>query len=431
MTSLLVSTLLVLAAGGPAAPAADLAPEVKALVVRLEARELGVRDAAERKLLELGTDVLPLLPAINERTPAEVAIRVTRVQQKLLRVQALAAMKPALVTLQRAEMPLSEALQELTRQTGNPIVDHREAFGEQRTESTIKADFVDTPFWRALDSVLDQADLTLYGFAGQRGAYVVGRPPGAAPRAAKACYAGVFRLEPLRFEAVRDLRNDASRSLKFFMEVTWEPRLQPFALLLPLRQVRATLDTGEILSVANADAEPEAISFAGVSSVELPFSFTLPDCNAKSIATLKGSISALVPGPFEDFRFLGLRPAARNAPSRRVELRKAGTTVTLDHVRKNNAAWEVALRLKFEAPAAALESHRSWVLDNEAFFERPDKSRIAPGGMEQTLQNKDEIGINYYFSLTEDPQKLTFVYRTPIMVLELPVAYEFRDLRLP
>jgi len=151
----------------------------------------------------------------------------------------------------------------------------------------------------------------------------------------------------------------------------------------------------------------------------------------KTITRLGGKIVVLMPGPFEDFRFRELPLADKRGRASRVEQRKAGALVIVDHVRKNNEVWEVAVRLKFEGPSAALESHRSWILENQAFFEQADGTRIEPGGMEQTLQNKEETGINYFFDLKDGPKNLTFVYRTPIMVLELPVAYEFRDLPLP
>lgn len=412
------------------AASAELAAQITALVRQLDDRQLSVRDEAERKLLALGSDALPLLPEITERTPAEVATRVARIQQKLLRSRALTAAEPTLVTLKAENLSLDEAIKELEKQTGNRIVDHREAFGEASGEVKLKADFDKTPYWRAFDVLLDQGNLTLYGFAGQRGAYIVNRPANVAPRAAKAHYAGPFRFEPLRFEAVRDLRSESTGSLKLFMEVSWEPRLQPFAIVQSLSQLSATDSDGKSLAVA-ADAEPEASVREGVSAAELEIPLALPDRAVKTIALLKGKIVALVPGPAEDFRFVGLPIAAKNAPARRVEQRKAATTVFVDHVRRNNEAWEVAVRVKFESPGAALESHRSWIFDNEAFFEGADKQRIAPGGIEQTLQSADEFGVNYYFDLKDDPQKLSFVYRTPIVVLEIPLDYEFRDLRLP
>ena len=61
-------------------------------------------------------------------------MRVTRVQQKLLKAQADAAAEPTLVTLKAKDTPLSEVLAEIAKQTGNPIHDHRETFGEEQDD---------------------------------------------------------------------------------------------------------------------------------------------------------------------------------------------------------------------------------------------------------------------------------------------------------
>ena len=95
---------------------------------------------------------------------------------------------------------------------------------------------------------------------------------------------------------------------------------------------------------------------------------------------------ALVPGPAEDFRFSKPPVAERERAGKRVEQRKAGATVTLDRVRKNNAAWEISLRVKFDSPSTALESHRGWILDNDAYFVDATGRRILPGGFEQSRQ---------------------------------------------
>lgn len=431
MISLLLWTGLLLAPADEPAASRELADDVARLVRQLDASELSQRDDAERKLLELGPAVLPLLPVIGERTPAEVALRVTRVQQKVLQAQANAAAEPTTVTLKGTDLPISEVLAAVAKQTGNPITDHREAFGQEKSDPKVSVDFEKTQFWKALDLVLDKTDLTLYGFTGQRGAFVINRPGDDSPRTARAVYAGLFRLEPARFEAVRDLRSDKMQSLKFYMEATWEPRLQPFAILQPLGQVSAVGDDGDAIAVAGADAEPEATIREGISAAELEIPLSLPKRSTEKIRSLKGKLLALVPGPVEDFRFRTPNVAAKNAPPKRVEQRKAGATVTIDQVRRNNEVWEVSLRVKFDDPSTALESHRSWILDNEAYFVDAAGTRAEPGGYEQTRQAKDEVGINYFFDLKEHPSKLDFVYRTPITILELSVDYEFRDLRLP
>jgi hypothetical protein len=426
-----VYTGLLLAAAGDNPNSAELAAQVTALVAQLDARELSVRDDAERKLLELGAGVLPYLPGVNDETPAEIALRVARVQQKLLSAQAAAAAEPTRVTLKGTALPISQVFAEFARQTGNPITDHREAFGEEKTEKHVSLDLENVPFWKALDLALDQADLTLYPFAGQRGAFVVNKSPGAEPRAKRAVYASIFRLEPIRFEAVRDLRNDEASSLRLYLEATWEPRLQPFAILQPLGEVSAVGDSGQAIDVTSQQAMPEATIRSGMSSAELEIPLALPPRGVEKIRTLKGKLLAMVPGPAEDFRFHAPPVAERNAPPKRLEQRKAGATVTLDRVRKNNAAWEVSLRVKFDTPSTALESHRGWILDNDVYFVDAAGRRTMPGGFEQSRQAKDEVGISYFFDLEDGPGKLDLVYRTPVTILEMTVDYELHDLPLP
>jgi hypothetical protein len=418
-----------LAADAPAE--APLTDQVAALVRQLDERELAVRDEAEKKLFELGPAVLPLLPAVGEQTPAEVALRVTRVQQKLLEVQADASSRPTTVTLKGTDLPIAEVFAELSKQTGNEIKDHRKAFGQEETEVGVSVDFDKTPFWTAFDQVLDDASMTLYGFTGRRGAYAIGRPPNGAPRVGRASYSGIFRLEPVRFEAIRDLRNENVQSLKLFLEATWESRLQPLAILQRLGELNAVGDTGEKIALASANSEPEAMIRPGMSTTELEIPLALPNRGIKKIATLKGRMLALVPGPAQDFRFSTLPVAVRNARPKAVSQRKAGATVTIDQVRKNNAVWEVRLRVKFDSPSTALESYRTWILDNEAYFVDAEQRRFEPGSFEQSRQSKDEAGVNYYFDLENGPDKLEFVYRTPITILEMPVDFEFHGLPLP
>jgi hypothetical protein len=382
-------------------------------------------------LLALGAGALPLLPEIGNDTPAEIALRVKRVQQKLLEAQASAAAEPSLVTLQGAGMPLVDVLAAISEQTGNRVVDYRNALGEAAAQVALDVDFDKTPFWKALDTVLDQGGLSLYAYSGERGALVINRPPGAGPRASGASYAAIFRTEPLRFEAARDLRNDDMKSLRLYLEATWEPRLQPVAILQPLDEIRAVGDSGEVLAVTRQGAMPEAIIRTGMSNVELEIPLALPDRGTKKLQSLKGKYLALVPGPAQDFRFPSPPVSERDAPAKRLEQRKAGATVTIDRVRQNNDIWEVSLRVKFDSPSTALESHRGWILDNEAYFVDADGRRTEPGGFEQSRQANDEVGIRYFYDLEQSPDTLEFVYRTPITILEMTVEYEFHDLPLP
>src|SRR5690349_8073578 len=73
----LVAALTLTQADAKPADAEELAAKVKQLVGKqgLGSEELAKREAAEKALVELGPSVLPLLPTVTPRTPAEDKIR--------------------------------------------------------------------------------------------------------------------------------------------------------------------------------------------------------------------------------------------------------------------------------------------------------------------------------------------------------------------
>lgn len=413
-----------------AAETEDLASQVRRQLRGLNAAELTQRESAEQALIGLGPAALPLLPAVNDRTPAEVADRLARVRQTLLQRQAEAGAKAALVTLDVKDAPLAEVLADLSKQSANPIVDYREEFGEEATPIKITLHCNKMPFWQALDQVLDQANLGVYNYGPQRGIYIVNRPAGHLPRHDRVSYDGPFRIAPSRFEAVADLQNPRSRSLKLFVDVSWEPRLRPINIVQPLTQVEAT-GGGATLAVDGAEGEPEVTVGRDSTTVELQIPLELPPRKIEQVAQLKGRLTVLVPGPTEEFRFSTLPVVKNGIEPKRVEQRKAAATVIVDHVRKNNELWELEMRVKFTNPAQALESHRSWIYDNEAYLEDAKGNRVTPGGYEPTRQAKDEIGLKYVFDVPDGLAGQTFVYKTPLAILEIPVTYELHDLPLP
>ncbi len=424
----LVAMFLIAAA--PSARAADVAAETKKLVRSLNARDLAEREAAEKGLVELGPEVLPLLPPVNDRTPAEVSERLRRVRQSLMLRQVEASTRASVVSLHAVDMPLAEVLATISKQSGNSVVDRREDFGDAPAATNITLEFDHRPFWQALDQILDATNLSVYNYGSARSIHVIHRAPGQSPRSQFVSYSGPFRIAPTRLEAEVDLQRRDSRSLKLFLEVAWEPRLRPITLVQPLATIRATSSEGEI-AVDNEGAEPETSVTGDHTSVELQIPLVLPPRSVGKIDTLKGHIKALVSGPAEEFRFTELPLAKGGGEPKRVEQRKAAVTVSLDRIRKNNEAWEVDVRAKFDEPGDSLESHRGWIFDNDAYFESADGARIAPASYEQTRESRDEVGIKYLFDATDSLAGLAFVYRTPLAILELPVDYEFHDLPLP
>jgi len=448
--------LVSLLAGGTDRPDGEqLQAEVRRLVRQLDAPQLERREAAEAALLALGPAVLDLLPAETERAPAEVSQRLARVRQKLQRLAADAAADASTITLRAESMPLSVVLAAFERQSGNPIVDYRRRFGQPATDPELKIDFQRTPFWPALDRVMDQAGLRLYPFADRRAIGVVSRTGGKQiARFGRACYSGPFRFEAASIVARRDLLAENGRSLTVTVEAAWEPRLRAIILVQRMADVGARDQLGRPLPVADPQAQLEASPSGATSAVKLNLALAPPSEEVRRIASLKGKLIATVPGRVETFRFGELSNA------KQVKQRIAGVTVTLEQVRKSthkaatvgrapNAAtvgrapnsnripdpatetWEVRIHARFDDAGDALESHRTWIFDNEAFLEGPDGKPVASDGYETIAQGENEVGVAFLFTAEGPIDRYSFVYKTPGSIITRGYKYELKDIPLP
>ncbi|MCX7427312.1 MAG: hypothetical protein NTW96_16995 [Planctomycetia bacterium] len=401
---------------------------VRRLVRQLDAPQLAQRDAAEQELIKLGQDVLDLLPTTTSGTSAEVQQRLARVRHKFEQMAAESAAEPSRVTLRGDPIKLSKCLEEISRQTGNRIVDFREKFNQEKTDPDVKVNFEKTPFWKALDDVLGQAKLTVYPFGAERAVCVVGRPETTAPTAPTdrdSFDSGPFRFTALDLVARRGLRDPSENALRLRMQVAWEPRLAPITLKQAAAKLKAVDEQGRSLAVEGAAAELEVPVDPSAVAVELTLPLALPPREVKRIERLDGTLEALLPGREETFRFDKLTDA------KDVEKRVAGVTVTLERVRKNNEVWEVWVRVQFDQASGALESHRGWVFNNPAYLEGPDGKRIDNDGFETTRRTENEIGLAYLFDLEKPPTDLTFVYKTPSTIISTSFDYQFKAIELP
>jgi len=406
-------------------PGDELRLEVRRLVRQLDDAQRATREAAERRLIELGPAALDLLPGPGRDTSAEVKVRLERVRKTLEAAVAEAAAQPARVTLQ-GDLALSAALAELQRQTGNRIVDFRQRFGQQASDPQLSLAFEKTAFWPAFDSLLDQAGLTVYNFSGELGALaVVARDEHERNRAETGVYQGLFRFEVLRVQAVRDLRNPANHALRLALELAWEPRVSPILLQIPLAQLRATDESGQPIPVGTPRASLEVPVENSLPAAEVQLPLVLPERRVARIDTLQGLVSAILPGRVETFEFSDL-PGAKN-----VEQTRAGVTVVVEQVRKNGDVDEVRLTVRFDEAANALESHRNWIYNNEAYFLAPDGQRYEHAGLQAFRQAANEVGVAYLSDREGGLAGCKFVYKTPALLIQVPVAFEIKQIPLP
>ncbi len=426
-----------LAAEEGAAPAKtdqELTLEIGRLVEELNGDRAEDRDAAESDLLELAgtttaaTDTfLALLPEDNDQMPLAVRERLSRIRQQVEDRVAKAAVEATTVTLSAKEMPLKEVFAAIEKQTGNRMIDNRDQNADDPNASPndITIELKGEPFWPALDQILDQANLGIYSYGGEDALSIVSRAGDDRSRHTAGNYTGPFRIEVLEVQAQRNLRQPQRQSLKLQLEVAWEPRLRPIALSQPVADVTATTDTGQELSVSQPEAVLDVEVPTGTQAAEIVLPFSLPSREAKRITTLRGTLRALVPGRQVQFRFDDLANAAGKTD------RRGGVEVTLDDVRKNNAIWEVHMRLALDEDNEALQSHRGWAFQNVSYLIGKDGEHIDNAGFETTRQTRNEVGVAYLFDLPDGIDGLSWVYETPAAIVELPVEYELKDIELP
>ncbi|MGO9110120.1 MAG: hypothetical protein ACLP9L_12880 [Thermoguttaceae bacterium] len=409
-------------AGEPANDAA-LKTEVLKLVHKLDADTEKERTEAKKGLIQLGPAVLDLLPSPESQPNDEIANSIRRVRQQLQETLAARSLEASTVTL-HGRLRTSKVLAEIQKQTGNTIADLPRAAGAAIADPEIVVNFDKTPFWTALDSALDQAQLSIYPYGQPHALKIVPRGPNDLPRTGRAAIQGPMRIEPVTVLAKRELRSSSPPALQVSLEVAWEPRLQPIAIKQRMAGLKILDSSGGSVATDDPQAEKEASPGSGSSAVEMDIALAVPAQPLKEISSLTGSVQAMLLGKVEEFRFVDLLKGKQ-------EKRIVAATVTLDEVRKNGDSWEIFVRLRFDSAGDALESHRNWVVQNEAHLEDADGKPIQPDSMETTLRTKNEVGVGYVFAMPDLPKNLAFVYKTPGMVVTKDFRYELKGIKMP
>jgi type II secretory pathway component GspD/PulD (secretin) len=408
----------------------QLVRQISRLISDLNADRAADRDSAEKKLLELaGTTTgqsdrfLLSLPKDTQQMPLAVRDRLARIRQQVEDRVAKAATGATYVTFSAKNMPLAEVISAIENQTGNPLIDKRER--PDAKDNGITIELKNEPFWPALDQILDQAKLGIYSYGGKDALSIVSRDPSDGPRRGRAFYTGPFRFEVTEVQSHRSLRQPTQTSLKLQLEIGWESRLRPIAISQPAANLQATSDAGTSLAVSQPKAILDVEVPNGTQAAEITLPFELPPRNVKRITMLRGKLHALVPGRQARFRFDELAKAAGKSQ------RLAGVQVTVDDVRKNNEIWEIHMRLALDEDNGALQSHRAWAFQNLSYLVDKEGKRVDNAGLETTRQTKNEVGVAYLFDLPGGLNGLTWVYETPAAIIDLPVAYEIKDIELP
>jgi len=388
-------------------------------VDELDSPILRVRKEAERSLLAAGPDALEYLPREDAVVSIEKSERLGRVRKALDadRAKADVDTKSTRIKLDKVTN-LGDALAAISLASGIQF--------EHDADQSIPVNPVSAPlaFWHAVDIVLDQANLDVNFYGGDSETLRLDPRSEKRPsRVDSAAYVGVYRLEPTSVASRRNLRQSELNRLNVVVEVSWEPRLTPIGLTIPVAQISGKLDDGAILKPQESSRTIPVTTNAAIAFSEVYFPLQLPAGQPSRISSLTGIINALLPGPKKSFEISLAEPNGKQNID--------AMTVQLESVRVDGPLHEIRVAVELDKAGRALESHRSWIFENEAYVRLKDGTKAEHLGFEVYRQTESGVGVAYRFDLGDDADESTFVYRSATSIVPNEVPFVIQDIPLP
>lgn len=437
LTGLCATTLMIAVGGRPAGAQtgadAALKDRVSQLIERLDAEKVEARDTAMTSLIKLGPKIIPLLPESGSIKSTERKDRLEKIRAALKEKQNELNTGASKVTLIGKGVRLSEALQQLQKQTGNALTDLREQLGADVTNPALDLDIRDKTFFEALDEIARKAEVS-FTFATGDGS--IGIMAGTAMNQQTATpappkpkpllvYSGPFRIELQQVSLSRDFQTGTALA-NVRLEAAWEPRLRPMLLKLNAEEMKITDDHKKPVKPQVAAQSDEVVIRPENPAAEINLNLEAPERDAKKLASFFIKSEVTIPAGIKTFKFPSLA-------QKDVTVKQGDVSLTLEDTEIDEQVWKVNVTLVYPGEGPAFESYRQGLFNNRIWLQRADGSRFEHnGGFNSTGSDGGKLGFEYLF--VDVPGKLTdyqLIYETPSKVITIPLEFEFKDITLP
>jgi hypothetical protein len=250
-------------------------------------------------------------------------------------------------------------------------------------------------------------------------------------------YDGLFRVTLKRVVAARDLDTDKGACTLTF-EVAWVPNLLPLFLETQPQGLRMLDDRGKPVAVpAGGSSLGEAEG-----KTSLTFDVTLPALprSAQRIGLVEGKLSAVAPSKMLTFRFDNLARLAKAAPGSAARRQtQEATRCRIEKITVARDRWSVRVAVEMPEGSKPLESFQatSWLANNAMWLASADGKRRLPSGsyvVESCSARRAVLTYNFLDSAKRKrgrPEDWNVVYRTPALIVDIPIAFRFQDIPLP
>ncbi|MGH7169481.1 MAG: hypothetical protein ACRELG_04295 [Gemmataceae bacterium] len=336
------------------------------------------------------------------------------------------------VTLQADRIRVSEALAELTKQTGIRVEDVRGV-----PDEAIQLRLKQATFWQALDALAAAAGarVNLYPTSGR----IVLDKRGANYRLPPISYDGRFRLSVKKVTTSRDLeianKNGNGGATNLALEVAWDPELLPLYLETRPHGLRLVDDKNNVLTIPD-----EGSSLAPVGRIALGVDVRLPALprSVAAIRSLEGELSMIGPSKMLTFTFARLdRLANTKATDPERQLTQEDVTCRILDVTLLRDRWTLRVELLYPPGMKQLDSNQSWVVNNEMTLESPDGKRRLPNKDYALVSATSRRAVLFYHFLDHGASRRGKAsnwrvrYRTPANLIEAPIKFAFKNIPLP
>lgn len=321
---------------------------------------------------------------------------------------------PTSITLQKPGTTLGEVASSLALASGIPI-----AVPPAEANQKIAVDFIDLPFWDALDRTAKLSGTKIVLL--EKGTKVSLQPRGNCQEISSVN--GPFRVVAKQVIG-RSLLDIGATLHDVYLEVHWEPRIPVFRLDSQ-RIVRAEDDRGIALqaSLSTAKTHPtEAIT-------EMKISLRGLTRKSQQIGILAGEFQVAAAAKLQMFKFQDL---AGKLP---VTQKLNQVEVTLKSIARPGKFWEVEMELQYPSDHPAFESFEElkWTRDTRVQLVDRNRKPFDPESDDVLISHGRRIVATYRFPGNLNPldKGWSLACETPSPLVEFKVPFELKNIPLP
>jgi hypothetical protein len=334
---------------------------------------------------------------------------------------------PGLATIQNNKLTVSDALNQLSKQTNIQVEDRR----RKKDQGTIKLQLNNATFWQALDAIAREANASISLYEPDGIPSLVDGPFSTFPIS----YHGIFRIALKRLVSSLDFEMSARR-LMATIEVAWEPPYRPFLLETRPRKLIVTNEKNQTVAVKEEGGGQAPVEGKLATTFELPLPF-VPRPETR-LNLIQGEIAIVGASRMLTFSFGSLEELQKD-PGKRAQTID-GVTVKVKKLQLADDLWTAEMALEYPPNGPKFESFQSWLVNNEIYLKKPNANVRFPnnGGYALESSSSNRAVLSYHFKDDKTkgikrgrPADWQLFYMTPGVISETVVPFSFNDVPLP